>query len=130
MTITFENKYGTVALTPVTEYMPISMVSAIKLPLVNDFLFSMEDGETIALITDNHNVQLSFPFLLNKEHPNRLSGYLMHHQSASVVCVCKVEINPIEIDDDLSAEQEIQRIYDETGKCRAMQDEIFYLNAS
>ena len=116
MTIKFESKYGSVVLTPVTEYMPISMVSAVKLPVVNDYLFSMEDGEAIALITDNQNVQVCFPFLLNKEHPNHLSGYLMHHQSASVVCVCKVDIQRIDIKNGLSAEQEIQRVYENSGK--------------
>ena len=114
MSIKIENEYGSVVLTPVTDYMPISMVSATKLPIVNDHLFTMEDGEAIALITDNRMVQISFPFNSDKEHPNRWSGYLMHHQSASVVCVCKVKV--IYIENGLSAQQDIQRVYDASSE--------------
>ena len=110
MTIKFKNKYGFVELTPITDYMPVLGMS--QLPIVNDYLFSMEDAEKLALITDNRMVQVSFPFLCQKDHPKQNQGYIVHHQSASVACVCKVDIVYLGSENNNSPQQEIQSIYD------------------
>jgi hypothetical protein len=116
MSIFIKNKYGSVLLTPVTGYMPIVMISEANLPIVNDHLFSMDDSEAIALITGNKNIQVSHPFILNNQHPNREKGYLIHHESPNVACVCKVEIERIEIDNGNSAQQEIESVYQNSGE--------------
>ncbi|MFV8385097.1 hypothetical protein ACNO5E_13490 [Vibrio parahaemolyticus] len=110
--ISYENKYGRVVLTPVTEYMPLAKITFAELPVISDCLFRVEQGEEIALITENRHVQISFPLLCEKGHPQQSLGYLIHHQSASVACVCKVDICPAEIANGLSPQEEIQRIYE------------------
>lgn len=114
--ITYENKYGSVTLTPVTDYMNISEVSANKLPVIQEHTFSMEDAERIALITDNRSIQISFPWILEQGHPRRNDAYVVHHQSPSTVCLCHVELNYMEeVAGGRTPAQEIDRIYVESG---------------
>lgn len=109
--ITYANEYGELVLTPVTEYMPVSGISVDKLPVILQHMFSLEDAEAIGLITENRKVQLSTPYLLQKGHPRKTDAYIIHHLSPSVACVCKAEIKTSIIESGLSAQVEIDRIY-------------------
>lgn len=114
--ITYANEYGELVLTPVTEYMPVSGISADKQPVILQHMFSLEDAETIALITENHKVQLSTPYLLQKGHPRKTDAYIIHHLSPSVACVCKAEIKTSIIESGLSAQAEIDHLYQESSQ--------------
>lgn len=72
--ISYENKYGRVVLTPVTEYMPLAKITFAELPVISDCLFRVEQGEEIALITENRHVQISFPLLCERATLNKVLG--------------------------------------------------------
>ncbi len=114
--ITYSNEYGELVLTAVTGYMPVSSISIDKLPVIEQHMFSIDDAETIALITENHNVQFSTPYLLKMGHPRKTDAYIIHHQSSTIACVCKVEIKTSIIESGLSAQGEIERIYQDSSQ--------------
>lgn len=83
--IHYENYFGSVILTPVTQYMPIQSVSMEKMPATTHAnLISIEGAEKLALITDNKDIQVAFT-------PDLKQAYVLHHKGPSTVAIVKIE---------------------------------------
>lgn len=79
----YQNEYGTVDLTPITENLPIGDIH-FRLPAVQDNLLSLDKAEQIALITENAGIQIAI----------HLSGnaYVILHDGPSRGAVCHCHI--------------------------------------
>ena len=111
MSIKFQNEYGSLELTPVTEYLPISAISVALIAEVEGVLFDLEEGEKIALITENKNIQMCFPYALDAKNEYNQCGYVIHHQSPKIGCICKVQLENFSIVDNLSPQEELTRLH-------------------
>lgn len=97
--IVYKNRYGSIRLTPVSDYMPVRSISSKILP--QGAAFSIETAEQIALITENRNIQISFI------PDNMRVCYVLHHNSTSVAAICQVSI---EFTSPVSPQAEIKRL--------------------
>ena len=85
-TVSFSNSYGTVSVTPVTEFMAVSGIRKTHAQAKAN-TFSLDDAEKIALITENRKIQICPHFM-----PMDGLAYLILHDSPSTAAICKVEI--------------------------------------
>ena len=84
ITTHFSNKYGSVTFALVTEVLPLRTIYGSNLD--PGIMFDIETAEKIALITDNHRIQLS-PY--KGKDGYRL--YVVLHDSPSTVAVARIE---------------------------------------
>lgn len=82
----YQNEYGELTLEPVSDLLHVSKVLSDD-PLVRENMFSFEDAEWIALITDNRGIQLSI-----SRADNYQKGYVVIHESPSMVRIAKATI--------------------------------------
>lgn len=98
-TINFSNKYGTLQLKPVSDYMPVRDISHKIVPI--GCAFTIATAEQIALITENRMIQVSMI-------PNNIRVcYVIHHSSTSIAAIC--EIVSINFTWPIDAQTEIER---------------------
>lgn len=98
--ISYQNRYGSLQLTPASDYMSVSKISHKIAPI--GCAFSIATAEEIALITDNRNIQISFI------PGNMHVCYVMHHISTSMAAIC--QIVSMEFTAKVIAEVEIKRL--------------------
>jgi hypothetical protein len=99
---TFTNRYGTLTVEVVTDYLPVKRWRCANLPDEHKF-YGLDIGEKIALITESERTQLvyQYPFTEN------LAGFLLHHDTGSTAAVCRVV--SVDYRGGLSAREEIMR---------------------
>lgn len=85
MRYTIKNKYGELAYSEVSEYMPISQISWEKVP--EDCFTNLDDLEKIALITENKEIQPCVSMV-----GGALLCYFLRHSSSSIAAICKLEL--------------------------------------
>lgn len=103
--IQFKNRFGTLYLTPVTDYMPISKITFKTTKAVKEHIIDMECAEKVALITDNRNVQVCFPMQLDFN-----SCYVIHHNKPDSACVCRVNVEDFQSDNCMTPSQQISAL--------------------
>lgn len=79
----YSNRYGRLALETSKVPQHISTISGKSVP--EDWKFSIEVAEQIALITDNKHMQLASPYPVKKE-----GWYLCVHISSSIIYLARV----------------------------------------
>lgn len=90
--VCFSNKYGKATLTPVSEILPVSMVSFAKMPeLIKQVNLTIEQAEQLALITENNNVQISFNL-------HKKVIYALYHVTPNTVLLCSASIDYVGVD--------------------------------
>ena len=98
----FQNKYGTLVVEPITGDMNVRDIHGKDVP--DEFKFTLEVAEQIALITDNWHVQMA---LTMGSSEAKCQGYLCLHTSCSTAFVVKITtleyIGP-------NAKEEIERV--------------------
>jgi hypothetical protein len=96
--IIYKNKYGKLEIEPIADYQHVSEIHSKNVN--QDCFFDINTAEKIALITDNHNIQISFA------HGNFKEFYLVHHIKSDIARVCK--INYVVFDNNINATKEIE----------------------
>lgn len=97
--IRYENKYGTVELETVTDFIPVSRVNGDMCPEP----LTLETLEKVALITDNIHIQSCLTKDLKR-------GYCIFHAASNIAAVCKV----VHLDyKGMEPSQEILREYEQ-----------------
>ena len=111
--VKYQNKYGTVILTPVTDFVPVSTVFGKDID--DKYKFSIDDGANIALITENRKIQMSVENYTDENGKFRLkdSMYLLLHNTPSTCAVCQVEMNVA--NPEINQHDEIERL--NRGRC-------------
>jgi hypothetical protein len=83
----YRNKYGQATLTPVTDVLHISAISASKMPgLISQVQLSIEEAEQLALITENRHIQITYSMETKQ-------FYVVHHVTANTVQLCQATID-------------------------------------
>lgn len=82
--VLFSNEFGTVSITPVTEFLKVGSIRKTH-PQAQANMFDLETAEKIALITENHHIQLCFVLGTGK-------CYLVLNNSPSTAAICSVEV--------------------------------------
>lgn len=82
--VNFENKFGSLQVSLVTEFMPVGKISQ-EIQEVSDNMFDLNTAEKIALITGNKKVQICMCYPLNG------LGYMVYHRNSQEAAVCKVD---------------------------------------
>ena len=82
----FQNEYGTLVVEPITGVMNVRDIYGKDVP--DEFKFSLEVAEQIALITENKHVQTALTNEPRRENCHR--GYLCLHTSSSTAFVVKI----------------------------------------
>ena len=103
--IKYSNRFGTLTLNPVTNYVPVSSIVYCQSVEAQQNTIDIETAEKVALITENANVQLCMPMKLGLT-----SGFVIHHKGPSVACVCKVDIESFTTEDGNSPAEQIDEM--------------------
>lgn len=98
--IKFCNRYGSLELKPVTDYMPVDQIKHTIAPIGS--AFNLETAEKIALITENRRIQLCII------PDNYRVMYVVHHSSTSIAAIC--EINSLAYNERINPQQELERL--------------------
>ncbi|MFT5715962.1 MAG: hypothetical protein ACI9T7_000135 [Oleiphilaceae bacterium] len=102
MDIHFENRFGKLILTRVTEYVPVSTIGYETCIEAQQNTIDLETAEKVALITENRHIQLCLPMKLGL-----MSGFVIHHIGPHDACVCKVDIVSFEAAGGMSPSEQI-----------------------
>lgn len=84
-TRTFTNRFGTVEVTPLTDFMPVRDIRMTH-PVAVANVFDVTTAEQIALVTENRGVQICLHFPLDG------LAYLVLHDSPSTAAICRVDV--------------------------------------
>lgn len=97
MKTSYQNKYGRAELTPVTQLMPVQAISVASCPEARANSIDLEQAEQLALITDNHGIQVcfaSFDVI-----------YVIAHETARTAAICAVRIEAFQCEAANACEQ-------------------------
>jgi hypothetical protein len=83
--VRYSNRFGTVEITPVTPFMPVSSIRKTH-PQAQENTFDLHTAEKIALITENRRIQLCPHFPIDG------LAYLVLHDSPSMAAICRVNV--------------------------------------
>ena len=83
--LTYTNQFGSVRLTPVTEFLPIRSINK-NMPEAIAQGITTDDAEKVALVTENRHIQVCFHWPMNGK------AYVVLHNSPSAAAICQVEV--------------------------------------
>ena len=108
--VKYQNEYGTVVLTPVTDFVHVNTVFGKDID--DKYKFAIDDGANIALITENRNVQLAVENYTDEKGKFRLKDrmYILLHDTANLnMCAfCHVEMTVVNM--EANPHEEIERL--------------------
>lgn len=81
----FTNRFGTVVVTPATDFMPVRGIRKTH-PVAVANTFDLTTAEQIALVTENRGLQICPHF------PMDGLAYLLLHDTPSTAAICRVEV--------------------------------------
>ena len=82
---TFTNRFGSVCVTRVTDFMPLAGIRKTH-PMAVAHTFGMTTAEQIALVTENRGVQVCVHYPLDG------LAYLVLHDTPSTAAICRVDV--------------------------------------
>lgn len=81
----YENRFGAVTLTPVTEYLPIGEIRK-EHPAAQANFIDLLLAEKVVAITENRRMQVCVPY------PFKDNAYVVLHDSPSTAAICQVTL--------------------------------------